>query len=195
MRTSGGFMSPTRWRKTRLAEAGEGAIVARKDSGSAYVRRRRGRIELPSSRALSRSRWLAILGHLANVATHFPEVCWRCPSRSRASSARCSPRGQGFSVTALMGILMVVGIAVSNGILLVDDANRRFLEGADAVEAAIAAAGSRFVPIMMTSLATVIGLVPTAIALEKGTEANQPLALAVVGGCPRRPSSRCSSCP
>jgi multidrug efflux pump subunit AcrB len=91
--------------------------------------------------------------------------------------------GQGFSITALMGILMVVGIAVSNGILLVDDANRRFsFEGANKVDAIVAAARSRFVPIAMTSLATVIGLIPTAMALEKGTEANQPLALAVVGG-------------
>jgi multidrug efflux pump subunit AcrB len=90
--------------------------------------------------------------------------------------------GQCFSITALMGILMVVGIAVSNGILLVDDANRRFGDGMDKTEAIIAAARSRFVPIAMTSLATVIGLVPTALALEKGTAANQPLALAVVGG-------------
>jgi multidrug efflux pump subunit AcrB len=90
--------------------------------------------------------------------------------------------GQGFSITALMGILMVVGIAVSNGILLVDDANRRFQEGTEKREAVIGAARSRFVPIMMTSLATIIGLVPTAFALEHGTESNQPLALAVVGG-------------
>jgi multidrug efflux pump subunit AcrB len=90
--------------------------------------------------------------------------------------------GQGFSITALMGILMVIGIAVSNGILLVDDANRRFSEGADKVTAIVAAARSRFVPIAMTSLATVIGLIPTAIGLERGSEANQPLALAVVGG-------------
>jgi multidrug efflux pump subunit AcrB len=90
--------------------------------------------------------------------------------------------GQGFSITALMGVLMVVGIAVSNGILLVDDANRRFSEGAEKIEAIVAAARSRFVPIAMTSLATIIGLVPTALALEKGAEANQPLALAVVGG-------------
>jgi multidrug efflux pump subunit AcrB len=90
--------------------------------------------------------------------------------------------GQGFSITALMGVLMVVGIAVSNGILLVDDANRRFNDGAEKVEAIVGAARTRFVPIAMTSLATVIGLVPTALALEKGTEANQPLALAVVGG-------------
>jgi multidrug efflux pump subunit AcrB len=90
--------------------------------------------------------------------------------------------GQGFSITALMGILMVIGIAVSNGILLVDDANRRFIEGADKVDAIVAGARSRFVPIVMTSLATVIGLIPTAMALEHGSEANQPLALAVVGG-------------
>jgi multidrug efflux pump subunit AcrB len=91
--------------------------------------------------------------------------------------------GQGFSITALMGILMVIGIAVSNGILLVDDANRRYNdEGVDRVTAIVAAARSRFVPIAMTSLATVIGLIPTAFGLERGSEANQPLALAVVGG-------------
>jgi multidrug efflux pump subunit AcrB len=90
--------------------------------------------------------------------------------------------GQGFSITALMGILMVIGIAVSNGILLVDDANTRLREGKEKAIAIVEAARSRFVPIMMTSLATVIGLVPTALGLEKGSEANQPLALSVVGG-------------
>src|SRR5262249_50752334 len=90
--------------------------------------------------------------------------------------------GQGFSITALMGVLMVVGIAVSNGILLIDDAARRLDAGADKVAAVIAAARTRFVPIAMTSLATVIGLVPTALGLEAGTESNRPLALAVVGG-------------
>ncbi len=90
--------------------------------------------------------------------------------------------GQGFSITALMGVLMVIGIAVSNGILLVDDANRRILDGIDHATAIVQAARSRFVPIAMTSLATVIGLIPTAMGLEHGSEANQPLALAVVGG-------------
>ncbi len=90
--------------------------------------------------------------------------------------------GQGFSITALMGILMVIGIAVSNGILLVDDANNRFVAGASKIDAIVAGARSRFVPIAMTSLATVIGLIPTAMGLEPGSEANQPLALAVVGG-------------
>ena len=90
--------------------------------------------------------------------------------------------GQGFSITALMGVLMVIGIAVSNGILMVDDATRRLLEGDDRIRAILGAARSRFVPIAMTSLATIIGLIPTALGLEHGTESNQPLALAVVGG-------------
>jgi len=90
--------------------------------------------------------------------------------------------GLGFSVTALMGVLMVVGIAVSNGILLVDHARIRLDEGWSKVESIIDAARTRFVPIAMTTLATVIGLVPTAIGLDRGAEANRPLALAVVGG-------------
>jgi multidrug efflux pump subunit AcrB len=90
--------------------------------------------------------------------------------------------GQGLSVIALMGILMVIGIAVSNGILLVDEASRRLNAGATKLEAVVEAARIRFIPIAMTSLATIIGLVPTATGLERGTEANQPLALTVVGG-------------
>jgi multidrug efflux pump subunit AcrB len=89
---------------------------------------------------------------------------------------------QGFSVTALMGILMVVGIAVSNGILLIDHARVRLEEGVAPLDAILDAARTRFVPIAMTSLATVIGLIPTALALDRGAAANQPLALAVVGG-------------
>lgn len=77
---------------------------------------------------------------------------------------------------------MVVGIAVSNGILMVDHASTRWSEGMTKVEAVLDAARTRFTPIAMTSLATVIGLIPTALGLEHGTESNRPLALAVVGG-------------
>jgi multidrug efflux pump subunit AcrB len=90
--------------------------------------------------------------------------------------------GQGFSVTALMGVLMVIGIAVSNGILLVAEASLHLNKGGSKEDAIVAAAKTRFTPIVMTSLATVIGLIPTALGLEAGTEANQALALAVVGG-------------
>jgi multidrug efflux pump subunit AcrB len=90
--------------------------------------------------------------------------------------------GQGFSITALMGMLMVIGIAVSNGILLVDEANNRYARGLEKVEAVVTAARVRFIPIAMTSLATIVGLFPTALGLEASTAANRPLALAVVGG-------------
>jgi multidrug efflux pump subunit AcrB len=89
---------------------------------------------------------------------------------------------EGFSIPAMMGVLMVIGIAVSNGILLVDHANRAFQDGKDAIAAAIEAGRARFTPIAMTSLATIISLLPTAIGFEHGTESNRPLALAVTGG-------------
>jgi multidrug efflux pump subunit AcrB len=90
--------------------------------------------------------------------------------------------GQGLSVLALMGMLMVIGIATANGILLIDEASRRLNTAPSALEAVIQAGRIRFIPIAMTSLATITGLVPVALGLERGTEANRPLALAVVGG-------------
>jgi multidrug efflux pump subunit AcrB len=89
---------------------------------------------------------------------------------------------QGFSIPALMGVLMVIGIAVSNGIMLVDHANRELLGGLSPLEAVIDAARVRFTPIVMTSLATVFGLLPTALGLDEASASNRPLALAVVGG-------------
>jgi multidrug efflux pump subunit AcrB len=90
--------------------------------------------------------------------------------------------GQGFSITTLMGVLMVIGIAVSNGILLVDHANRGVQAGKEAAVAIVEAARVRFVPIAMTSLATIMGLLPTALGLDEAAASNRPLALAVVGG-------------
>ena len=90
--------------------------------------------------------------------------------------------GQGFSITALMGVLMVIGIAVSNGILMVDHANRELHNGMSAVDAMVDAARVRFTPIAMTSLATIFGLLPTALGLDEASASNRPLALAVVGG-------------
>jgi multidrug efflux pump subunit AcrB len=132
--------------------------------------------------------WLAVMVVFMIMASQFKSIrlpfvmAFTIPVSLTGIVLALMAAGQGFSITALMGILMVIGISVSNGILLIDDANRRFQEGADMVEAIIAGARSRFVPIAMTSLATIIGLVPTGLALERGGEANQPLALAVVGG-------------
>jgi multidrug efflux pump subunit AcrB len=86
------------------------------------------------------------------------------------------------NVQSEMGVIFLVGIVVSNGVLLVDFANRQRLLGAPVEKAIRTAAAIRFRPIMMTFLATFLDLVPMAIGFGKGSEANVPLARAVVGG-------------
>ncbi|HYZ85770.1 MAG TPA: efflux RND transporter permease subunit [Bryobacteraceae bacterium] len=86
------------------------------------------------------------------------------------------------NVQSLMGVLMMVGIVVSNSILIVDFARRLWQEGMP-IEDAVAMAGRvRLRPILMTSFATIIGLLPVALNLGTGSEAYAPLARAVLGG-------------
>jgi multidrug efflux pump subunit AcrB len=86
------------------------------------------------------------------------------------------------NVQSSMGVIFMVGIVVSNGVLLVDFANKQRQRGATVHQAITTAAAIRFRPILMTFLATFLDLVPMAIGLGKGSEANVPLARAVVGG-------------
>lgn len=86
------------------------------------------------------------------------------------------------STTSLMGIIMMFGIVVSNGVLLVDYTNVLRRRGNALQQAVVVAARTRLRPILMTSLATVFGLLPMAIGLGTGGETNAPLARAVVGG-------------
>ncbi|MBI3768395.1 MAG: efflux RND transporter permease subunit [Deltaproteobacteria bacterium] len=90
--------------------------------------------------------------------------------------------GSTLNVQSFMGVIFMVGIAVSNSVLLVEFANRLRASGRPVADAAIEAARIRFRPIVMTSLAGVLGLLPMAIGLGHGSEANVPLARAVVGG-------------
>ncbi len=85
------------------------------------------------------------------------------------------------SVTSMQGIIVMVGIVVSNGILLVDYTNRLRMRGISLHDAIVRASITRLKPILMTSLATVLGLIPMALGL--GGELTQaPLAVAVIGG-------------
>ncbi len=86
------------------------------------------------------------------------------------------------STTSMMGIIMMFGIVVSNGVLLVDYTNVLRRRGESLHRAVVTAARTRLRPILMTSLATVFGLLPMAIGLGTGGETNAPLARAVVGG-------------
>ncbi|MDE2143942.1 MAG: efflux RND transporter permease subunit, partial [Elusimicrobia bacterium] len=87
-----------------------------------------------------------------------------------------------FNIQSFTGVIFMVGIAVSNSILLVEFANRRLEEGQSPDDAVIEAACIRLRPILMTSLATILGLMPMAIGIGRGSEANVPLARAVLGG-------------
>ena len=90
--------------------------------------------------------------------------------------------GNYLNIQSIMGIIMMVGIAVSYGNILVDRINRLAREGKDLEEAIISGAEDRFRPVLMTTLTTIFALIPTAIGFSRGTEANVPLAIAVIGG-------------
>ena len=90
--------------------------------------------------------------------------------------------GTTLSVNSFMGIIMMVGIVVSNGVLLVDFANVLRDRGTSLHEATIEAGRTRLRPILMTTVATIVGLLPMALGIGEGSETNLPLARAVIGG-------------
>lgn len=91
--------------------------------------------------------------------------------------------GTTVNVQSFIGVIFMVGIAVSNSVLLVEFANRLHeAGGVTRAQAVLEAAKIRLRPILMTSLAAILGLLPMAIGLGRGSEANAPLARAVVGG-------------
>ena len=89
---------------------------------------------------------------------------------------------RAFGLTAYIGILMLIGIVVKNGILLVDYTNQLRARGLNRDEAILTAAPTRLRPILMTSSAAVLGMLPLALGIGKGSETQAPLATAVVGG-------------
>ncbi|HXJ05459.1 MAG TPA: efflux RND transporter permease subunit [Candidatus Acidoferrum sp.] len=90
--------------------------------------------------------------------------------------------GTTLNVMSLMGIIMMVGIVVSNSILIVEFAHRLEEDGMSVRQAIISSCRIRLRPILMTSLATVIGLIPMALKLGTGSEQYAPLARAIIGG-------------
>jgi multidrug efflux pump subunit AcrB len=90
--------------------------------------------------------------------------------------------GSTLNVMSLMGLVMTAGIAVSNSILIVEFTGKLRKEGRDIKTALIESCKARLRPILMTSLATILGLIPMALALEPGSEQYAPLARAILGG-------------
>jgi multidrug efflux pump subunit AcrB len=90
--------------------------------------------------------------------------------------------GTTLNIMSLMGLVMMVGIVVSNSILIVDFSRNLWKQGTPLHQAVKVASRIRLRPVLMTSLATVIGLIPMALKLGTGTEAYAPLARAIIGG-------------
>jgi multidrug efflux pump subunit AcrB len=90
--------------------------------------------------------------------------------------------GSTLNVMSLMGVLMLVGIADSNSILIVDFAHNLEKQGMLPADAVITACRVRLRPILMTSLATIIGMIPMALKLGTGAEQYAPMAKAIIGG-------------
>jgi HAE1 family hydrophobic/amphiphilic exporter-1 len=90
--------------------------------------------------------------------------------------------GTTLNIMSLMGVVMMVGIVVSNSILIVEFIRRLRADGKPLLEAVVLACRVRMRPVLMTSLATLIGLIPMALALGAGSEAYAPLARAIIGG-------------
>jgi multidrug efflux pump len=86
------------------------------------------------------------------------------------------------NVFSQIGIIMLIGLVTKNGILIVEFANQRKAQGLPIAEAIEGAAAARFRPILMTSLSTILGILPIALALGAGSEGRVPMGVAVVGG-------------
>jgi multidrug efflux pump subunit AcrB len=90
--------------------------------------------------------------------------------------------GSTLNIMSLMGVIMMAGIVVSNSILIVEFAGILHKEGETLLEAAVTACRVRLRPILMTSIATLLGMIPLALGLEAGSEQYAPLARAIIGG-------------
>ncbi len=86
------------------------------------------------------------------------------------------------NIFSQIGIIMLIGLVTKNGILIVEFANQRRGQGLSIKEAITEAAGSRFRPILMTSLSTILGILPIALALGAGSESRVSMGIAVIGG-------------
>jgi multidrug efflux pump len=90
--------------------------------------------------------------------------------------------GQTLNVFSQIGMIMLIGLVTKNGILIVEFANQRRAAGLSIMEATIQASAARLRPVLMTSLSTILGILPIALALGAGSESRIPMGIAVIGG-------------
>ncbi|WAM25190.1 efflux RND transporter permease subunit [Myxococcus sp. NMCA1] len=131
---------------------------------------------------------LATLGVFLVLTFHFRGVVLpllilgAVPMALSAGVACLRLTGTPLNISSLMGCILLVGLVVKNGILLLDRAEEGRAEGLPTREAIMSATAVRLRPILMTTLATLLGLVPLALGLGEGGELQRPLAITVLGG-------------
>jgi multidrug efflux pump len=90
--------------------------------------------------------------------------------------------GETLNIFSQIGIIMLIGLVTKNGILIVEFANQRRISGLSVRDAVVDAAQQRFRPILMTSMSTILGTLPIALALGAGAESRVSMGIAVIGG-------------
>ncbi len=90
--------------------------------------------------------------------------------------------GLTLNIFSQIGMIMLIGLVTKNGILIVEFSNQRRARGRSVMEAAVEGAAARFRPVLMTSLSTVLGILPIALALGSGAESRVPMGVAIIGG-------------
>lgn len=90
--------------------------------------------------------------------------------------------GQSFSMVSMLGVVMLVGIVVNNGIILVDQTNLLVHRGTPLLEACESAGASRLRPVLMTTLTTILGMIPMAFFGDANSSMTQPIGLCIIGG-------------
>jgi hypothetical protein len=90
--------------------------------------------------------------------------------------------GTSLNIESFMGSIMCLGVSVSNSVMLVTFMDEHWKGGSPSAEAAVKGAGDRLRPILMTACAMSVGMVPMALALERGSQMQAPLGRAVIGG-------------
>lgn len=109
-------------------------------------------------------------------------VMFSLPLMTAGSFGLLALGGLRISVMSFMGIILLVGVVVNNAILLVDFINQLRASGADKISAVLQAGPLRLRAILMTTVSTMIGSLPVALALSEGGETRQPMSVAVIGG-------------
>lgn len=90
--------------------------------------------------------------------------------------------GTTLSIPAFIGIIILAGIVVNNGIVLIDRANQLINQGIEKHKALLQAGQDRIRPVLITSITTIMGMLPMAVSTGEGSEMRAPMAIAVIGG-------------